>query len=524
MFRPLRPSILLLSLLLGATAGAQVTFTPAAPIPSTFPVLSTSIGNRVLIAVDLDMDGDHDLVCGQDNVCTVVGCGLWVPDQPGGLLLAANPGNDTFGAAVQVSPQAWTGQDVASADIDGDGSPDIVSLGRQSGIGGAGSMVCVMLNDGAGGLGAPTITGVAPWASFLRTGDFDGDGTQDVLITGAIGSQSQAQVWLGDGTGSFSPWATRQLGTVAIDADVADFDLDGTDDSVFATGLGVTLIRWTASGPGLPVHHSVAAPATPHTVTVGQFNADAAPDVAAASSFLGVNVIALFANDGSGNLLPAPNAALPSTTTTIHTISPLDVDGDGTQEVALGFETATGPMGTVLRNSGFGFFPVHPGLPVGPQPDVTVLPDAAGSLPHLVSANRADQTISVLRNNTARIDLLGAPALATMLPLRFHSPGNPGLEYLAAFSESTAPGIPLPDGRIVPLAPSPLLIGYLTVGHPAFVGFNGLLDASGTAQGHIQIPNDPTLVGAELYLAFLVVDLASPSGIARISIPRRVAL
>jgi len=511
-------------LLFAGTALGQVTFTPATSLPTTFPGLSVSLGNRVIAIVDLDLDGDYDMVCGRDNVCATVGCGLWLPDQPGGLQFAANLGDNTFAPGVLIAPLTWTGHDVATADLNADGAPDLVTFGRQNGIGGAGGLVCAVLNDGTGGLGAPVLTSVPPWAAYLRTGDFNGDGNMDAAVIGTVGVQSHVQVLLGDGAGGFVTGPLRMLGTIAIDGIVADLDLDGTDDLVFVTGLGVTVLPMTSTGSGPVVHCPVPAPATPHTLTVGQFNADAAPDIATATSFLGTNVLSLFANDGAGTLVATVSAVLPADLTDLQTIASFDVDADGIDEIAAGYEATSGPKGTVLKNFGFGFSPLHPGMPVGAQPDIAILPDAAGSLPHLVTANRGAQTLSILNNNTARVDLLGTPTLGTNLPLRFHSPGLPNLEYFAALSTAPTPGIPLPDGRIVPLALSPLLVAYLAQPHPAFLNFTGFLDGAGSAIGQIVIPNDPAIIGMELFLAFLVLDTASTSGIHRISVSTRVAL
>jgi Tol biopolymer transport system component len=100
--------------------------------------------------------------------------------------------------------------------------------------------------------------------------------------------------------------------------------------------------------------------------------------------------------------------------------------------------------------------------------------------------------------------------------LRFSDPSSPGGLYLAISALSSLPGIPI-DTRILPLNFDILFqvsIGGLP---PVLTGYTGTLDSDGVANGRIDVTGFPQLVGLRFFTAFVVIDLAAPSGIRTIS-------
>lgn len=78
---------------------------------------------------------------------------------------------------------------------------------------------------------------------------------------------------------------------------------------------------------------------------------------------------------------------------------------------------------------------------------------------------------------------------------------------------------PIPvDRRVVGLSPDGLLLASMRGGLPAiFVGYSGIIDATGTGTATLRIPNLKLLVSYRLHAAFVTLDPQVPSGINSIS-------
>ena len=75
-------------------------------------------------------------------------------------------------------------------------------------------------------------------------------------------------------------------------------------------------------------------------------------------------------------------------------------------------------------------------------------------------------------------------------------------------------GVPLGDGRKVPLSLDALLITSL--GNPG-LGLTGLTDANGDATTAILLPNDSALIGLRLYAGAFTFDASRPLQIGDIT-------
>jgi hypothetical protein len=111
---------------------------------------------------------------------------------------------------------------IAPVDLNGDGYPDIV-VSTQAGP-------VVLLNKGSsapGTLGSPTTyPGVAP----IGTGDFNGDGKQDILAGG-----TQFALYLGNGDGTFLSPQTQSVPAGTGSPVIADLNHDGISDVAYIT-------------------------------------------------------------------------------------------------------------------------------------------------------------------------------------------------------------------------------------------------------------------------------------------------
>ena len=165
---------------------------------------------RSVAVADVDGDGALDLVVGNYD--------------PGGSsqnVVYLNNGAADFSLARSFGPGSDRTQSIAVADVDGNGTLDIVSINDQQ-------PNAIYLNDGAGDLSDVHtfdhgfITGVA-------LGDMDGDGDLDIVTSSAIGDEIHFNV----GTGSFPSGA--DYGATFPDV-VALGDMDGDMDIDIVTG------------------------------------------------------------------------------------------------------------------------------------------------------------------------------------------------------------------------------------------------------------------------------------------------
>src|SRR6185295_3540877 len=122
---------------------------------------------------------------------------------------------------------------VQVADVTSDGWPDLVALDDQ------GTDVMVLPGTGAGELGPPILSAVyLPALGFggLAVGDVNSDGSPDVALaefTPQTGCQC-VDLYMGDGSGQFTPAGTAVVGPRTGDTMLLDFDGDGTLD-LFST-------------------------------------------------------------------------------------------------------------------------------------------------------------------------------------------------------------------------------------------------------------------------------------------------
>lgn len=304
-----QPSIASAGLLLQPTANggsidaslsSSLQVTVADPVANTFTTstLLSSSANPSLSAVTsakLTGSGNVDLVAtfATDPVTR----------QLATAILLSN-GNGTFKSAAYYDIAG----DVTVDDMNGDGIPDIVICGVTPGI-----TTLIGKGDGTftpGALSAATIGACGGAAGVILTGDFNGDGKQDLLVNGVV--------------------------------------LLGAGDGTFTVGSPVTTAPLNFSS-------SIAA------VAVGDVNKDGKADVVVSQP----GFVALFYGNGDGTFQVGPHyAALPD----YMQVSITDIDGDGNPDIVLGGGSAgiytdgccndltTPPLFQILMGRGDGTF------------------------------------------------------------------------------------------------------------------------------------------------------------------------
>jgi len=179
--------------------------------------------------VDLEGDGDMDLVITGSTSADINN------PQPLTTVLE-NDGTGNFtGVSNDLPGVAISSSDIA--DIDGDGDPDLVLTGAEEGLIAPQFAAAVYENDGSGSfsnVGAGSISGVGLGSSTF--GDIDGDGDQDLVVTGATGSildpRPSVAVYENDGEGGFTRTTAGLTEVAGSTSNFADLDGDGDQDLI----------------------------------------------------------------------------------------------------------------------------------------------------------------------------------------------------------------------------------------------------------------------------------------------------
>jgi FG-GAP-like repeat len=210
-----------------------------------------------LVLADLDRDGDLDVAVVRESP--------WAPQ----LVLLFQSGG-ALGPPIPPDASISHGGALAAADLDGDGATDLVLHAWDT-------KVAVLRQTSPGSFAPPELYDLGVMFPSIATGDVNGDGLADALVTGPTG----AQALLGRASG---PFATASCGGSGV---LADVDQDGVVEAVQFTGTHV-LVSYTEKGLLLGWQFGLQGPsnqyetAPPGAVAVGDVTGDGKPDVVAA--------------------------------------------------------------------------------------------------------------------------------------------------------------------------------------------------------------------------------------------------
>lgn len=336
-------------------------------------------GAWAMASGDLDGDGIDDLVvlnAFTNSVSVLLGNADGSFDN--GISYSTNSGGNGFP------------QDIAVADFDGDGNPDVAIAGDASG----GAIVTVMRGDGNGGLSFAGNFGFGQNASAIATGDFNHDGNQDIAVTHSSGG-GFVNVLLGNGDGGFSsqgPFSTgaNDPGSIAL----GDINGDGNLDVVTGnrSSNSISLLLGSGTGQlGNASTFSTAGGMSPEALAIGDLNNDGRLDVVAVGSFFTgepnfdiLGKMSVFLGDTSGTFAGAVNY---DTSNPLNSVALSDFDGDGVLDVAVissaasaaalpeGVEAGlpSGPLVLVYPGQGNGSLSAFLTFPVITQSELTDL-------------------------------------------------------------------------------------------------------------------------------------------------------
>ena len=311
---------------------------------------------------------------------------------------APGAGTVTFGDATPFMVGTGAVQS-AVGDLNGDGRPDLAVIHRSSYKSTPG--VSVLLNTTPPGASTPSFTEpfdlpTIGFTTALVLADLNGDGAPDLAVTD-FGNGGEVLVFLNTtpraaSTPSFAPAQSVPSGSPPFKLTTGDLNGDGRPDLIVSgyTGSGPlsVLLNTTPSGASTP---SFAPPliyptgAYPHTPAVADLNGDGRPDLVVSDYYGGVSV---WLNTTAQNVSHNPSIA---TGTIVDDDAPASIElaggDDQTALVGAAFPTdlsviVKNAQGHVVQGASVTFSVPASGASAlfdGSQASVTVLTEADGS-------------------------------------------------------------------------------------------------------------------------------------------------
>ena len=238
--------------------------------------VSNSVPGQQIVVADIDGDGKPDLAYLQPFGST-------------GIEIQYGDGQGGFTTPQPLSASAGLPASIIATDVNGDGKVDLI-IGIV-GNGGAGSdIINVFLNAGNRTFAAPNSFSIGPLGAaarvYLAVGDVDGNGSPD-LITVEDGNgqanHSCVTVMLNNGSGVFTTLAQYSTGAMLSHAALGDFNGDGNLDLGVTSDAATYVFSGLGAGSfGLPT--ASAGGGGPHGIVAAQFNNGGVPDIALVAS------------------------------------------------------------------------------------------------------------------------------------------------------------------------------------------------------------------------------------------------
>jgi hypothetical protein len=326
---------------------------------------------------DLNGDGKNDIAVANSGAVSVV----------------FNLGSRTFSAPVNYNVCAGA-TSVAIGDLNRDGRNDIVATGGCS-------KVAVLLNTGAGGFALNGLYGSGSGMRSLALTDFNRDGLLDIVFLNSV-SDGLWVVLAQQANGTFAHHVSilATNGGFPIDLAVGDFERDGSADVVISDGIGSAILVFLNNAGTPEQYMELEEMEDPIGVTVGDFNADGLLDIAYGSSRFGHVKFLL----NRGVMLFQPNYLFTEfinrpVGATAHAVTAGRLDSD----LAADLVTVNRDAGTISV-----LLSTRPEDPPPPQPVQIVLTVSSrrsgnNRIVDLVWSGATTSTVNIFRNGSLRV-------------------------------------------------------------------------------------------------------------------------
>ena len=170
-------------------------------------------------------------------------------------------------------------------------------------------------------------TGSEPWS--VTSGDFNGDGKQDLAVANAY--SNTISILLGNGDGTFQNKVDYATGSYPYSITAGDFNADGKSDLAVTNYNSNTVSILLGNGNGsFQTKVDYVTGSYPNSITVGDFNGDGKPDLAVTN--INSNTVSILLGTGTGSFQTKVDYATGSYP---NAISVADVNGDGKLDLAI---------------------------------------------------------------------------------------------------------------------------------------------------------------------------------------------
>lgn len=212
-------------------------------VEKAFPV-KTPFHSRMIVVDDINGDGRPDIIALSEAPFSY---GAY---EPKGILTGLNKDGSDWDVKIMEESNGLFGDSMAIGDINGDGNKDIIIAPL---IHSEDKPKFIWFGDGKGNFKAydSDLIGDDVMAFFVRSGDLDGDGKDEVVFkVSGFGKDAKtflrAYRWTGAGFADISKGLERIEEPIVFD--LADIDRDGKKELIVLSAGGLSIFRYTDKG------------------------------------------------------------------------------------------------------------------------------------------------------------------------------------------------------------------------------------------------------------------------------------